>query len=211
MWLVGLIFGLGFVSLILISIYSEFKDSYDYDDTWGIIKYGGILIIIITVILIGIFSWYSKYSIKSEFKLFLPTYINMTPNQYANSNLGYSPKIVIVDKDNYEIHKYHFSLPENQMAKKPSEVDIVVWIEYGETFYDYYGTKKNPTKTKGYIGHYKITLIDSKSKYLISKRKFSGTGKDNFTYRTRRGSGAPKKKVFSPSREKIMSFILNRY
>ena len=211
MWVIGLIFGLGICSLILIGLYGEFKDSYDYGDTWGIIKYGGILLIIIAAVLYGIFSWYNKYSIKSEFKSFLPTYINITPNQYTNSNLGYSPKIVIVDKDNYEIHKYHFNLPENQMAKKPSEVDIVVWVEYEETFYDYYGTEKNPTKTKGYIGHYTITVIDSKSKSLISKRIFSGTGKDKMSYRSRRGSGPPKKKVFSPSREKIIAFILSRY
>ena len=100
--ILGFIFVFGLGSLMLLGLYSEFKDSYDYGDTWGTIKYGGILLIIICAVFYGIFSWYNKYSVKSEFKPYINSYINIIPNKYNNSNLGQLPKIVIVDKTTRE-------------------------------------------------------------------------------------------------------------
>tara|TARA_Y100000590_G_scaffold467623_1_gene647153 strand:+ start:1034 stop:1633 length:600 start_codon:yes stop_codon:yes gene_type:complete len=196
-------------SLPIIGIYSDFIESYHYGYKWGIIKYGAILSVVGGCVIYGLSSWYSNYSIKSNFRGHISEYIDLTPIKNRHTSTGPLPKIVIVDKDEGAVDRYHFSLPGLQMATMPAEVEIIVWSEYNETFYDYYGTTKNPAATRGYIGSVTITIIDQKSGALIAKKTFSGAGKDKISYRSKRGSSPPSKRVFMPEKHRIMDFILN--
>ena len=63
--------------------------------------------------------------------------------------------------------------------------------------------------TKGYIEYCTITIIDNKTKSLISEKRLKGVGADKFTYYAKRGTKPPKKKIFKVSVNTILSSILN--
>ena len=154
---------------------------------------------------------YEESELFSNFDRNIDSYIEMRPSKYYNSkNIDSFSRFVIVDKSEKKIHKYHFSLPKNRIAKKPSDVDIVVWLDFNEKFRGYYGTSKKPYKTEGYIQECKVTLIDLKDNSIVSRKNFSSKAPEEFSYRTRRGSGSsPKKKVFKISKDEIINFIIS--
>ena len=193
--------------IIMAGVYSEFKFSYDFGDTWGMIKYGLILVLIgLGVIFISI-NAYTRYSIRTEFEGYINSYSNINTYTSKNRNsIDYNSKFIIIDKDNSEIHDHHFFLPENNKAVSPIEVDYIVWLEFEETFYSYFGTDSNPRRTKAYVEHCIISIIDINTKELISRKRISGRGSDTISYRRR--SGAPKKKVFSAPRSQIINYIV---
>jgi hypothetical protein len=193
--------------LILFGIFSELRESVEYRDLSGIIKYGLILLVIISLVSFLSYNWYIKTSIRSNFHQYITSYVETSPYKYNYSNnLTSFSKIVIIDKKEKIIHNYHFSLPEDRKAKKPTDVDVIVWLEFNEQFAGYYGTTKKPKRTEGFIQNCKITLINHQNNSIIATKHFTSTASVKISYRSR--SGAPKKRVFRVSKTKIIDYII---
>ena len=109
--------------LILFGIFSELRESVEYRDLSGIIKYGLILLVIISLVSFLSYNWYIKTSIRSNFHQYITSYVETSPYKYNYSNnLTSFSKIVIIDKKEKIIHNYHFSLPEDRKAKKTKKI-----------------------------------------------------------------------------------------
>ena len=76
-----------------------------------------------------------KYIYRNKFDKHIYSYISFTPNNYYYKNKSQLPKIIIIDKNDKWIHHYQFDLPSEKRAGKPSDVNIIVWLEYSEQFY----------------------------------------------------------------------------
>ena len=207
----GIILG-GMVSLFVFgSLYlliDELRDAIEDRDVFEIIKYGFISLVIVLIVGVVSYKWYVKFSIRSELSQHIVSYVEISPSKYNFSNdLISFPKIVIIDKNEKMIHEYHFSLPENRIAKKPTDVDVVVWLDFNELLATYYGTTSRPKTTEGYIEYCEVTVIDYVNNSIIATNEFFSTAPDKISYRSR--GGPPKKRKFRISKDKIIDYIIN--
>jgi len=204
------------VLFFVVGIYLEIREAIEYRDYFKLFGYGLFSLVVVSFIAYTSYNNYYKNSIISKFDNHISSYLSM-PIKYNNYPFSKSPssKIIIINKNFKQVSGLHFDLLENRKALVPSDVDIIVWLDYKQEYYANYQRKRKKYKTKrtiedgtdGYIEYCNVTVIDQNSNSIISSKLFSGIPKDEISYSSRRGSKPPKKRVFQVSNASILNYV----